>query len=171
MSLEELLKTEREMFKQLGTPTWVLQEFVLRHGRSCAAQPLPKRFRMRQPKNCYWNAQAVVDRNPGRYWYCEGYVQREELPIPVLHGWAVDSFDWVIDPTLSNFDTGRSESHKAQYFGIVFNHPDYRKIRPRGGGPLLVDDYGCRVKDWVKLDPGFQAVIDLALTLRDPTIL
>ena len=163
MTLQELLETERNVWRGLGTAAWLMQDFILKHGRACKAQAKPYRFRWRQMRNCYWNAQEVVDKGRGRYQYAEGYVIREQIPIPILHGWAVDARDRVVDVTLR-------ECAECQYYGIVFTPKQYKSMRPYGGGPLLDGLHGFQTDNWLKLDPGYKSVVDEAISASRSTV-
>jgi hypothetical protein len=151
--MRELIEAERDIWKRGGCSGWVLQEFILRHGRECVAQPLPRRFRKRIPKACYWNAQALVKQVGGRLAYCEGYVTLPKCPILILHAWALDDHDRVIDPTIG--EPGRSE-----YFGVPFGWKDFLRLRPRaGGGPFLDGPCGFQTGLWLEFDPSFKEVL------------
>jgi hypothetical protein len=152
----------RDMMKQLGAGGWVLYELMLRYGKECSPQPLPARYKMRAPKACFWNAQGLVNRSR-RLRYTEGFVRRPEIPLLIHHAWAVDAQNRVVDPTLSNYRTFKSESHEAEYFGIVFNPEDYKRLRPRGGGSFLDSGCGYRISLWLEFAPEFEPVLWEAL--------
>jgi hypothetical protein len=159
--IQELVQEERNQWKDMGAGSWVLHEFLLRHGRTFKSQPLPSRFKFRPQRACYWNAQEVVQNSRGRLRYAEGYVWSPELTLLILHGWAVDDSDHVIDPTLRS-DVHVSSSGKSQYFGIAFSPETYKMMRPRGGGSLLDGECGYRTSWWIKMDPSFERVLEQA---------
>lgn len=129
-NLEQWAKAGRH-FKQPGA--WLREAFVLAKGIDCTPQPLPEGIRKGYPKRCFRNARALV----ARRWsliYCEGYVQSDELPIPVHHAWAIDAMFRVIDPTLENPET-------FAYVGIPVERTLLRRFSQRNSEALLVDDF------------------------------
>lgn len=159
--LKELIEHERDVWKLVGTGNWVLHEFILRHGQPFVSQPLPKRFKMRQIKACYWNAYKVMRNNP-RLRYAEGYMYVPGCPLLFHHAWCVDAQNRVVDPTLQELNSSKSRSGGAQYFGIVFE----KRWIPRGGGSVLEGWHGYKIQTWLKFDPGFAAVLAEALEFQ-----
>lgn len=156
-TLEHYLVQMRDGFKSLGAGV-SFDDFVLRNGRSFPGRPLPARYRVRLPKMCYWNTYRLVARSKTLR-YCEGYVGRKDLPIPIQHAWAIDRHDQVVDVTLQDWETGESNSHLAEYFGIVFEREHLDPSRQGSG--LLNDHIGVPNLDlWYKIDPGFKELLE-----------
>ncbi|MFB2561571.1 hypothetical protein [Rhizobium sp. IMFF44] len=73
--------------------------------------PKPGWLRMGERRNCFNTATAyAVTRND--IFYVEGYALEPELPIPVQHGWLVDTNGRVIDVTYD-------DTTDHVYFGIA----------------------------------------------------
>lgn len=163
--ITDRLRAERDMYKTVGSGCWVLPEFVLRYGTVCVPQQLPKRYRMRMPKACFWNAQDLVKKSKVLR-YVEGYTCRPAMPILIPHGWCVDRENRVIDPTLADYKTGESDSHTSEYIGVIFEPELYKALRPRGGGSFFDSGFGYRTDLFVSYDPAFQSVVDEALATK-----
>jgi len=111
----DFLNTTMLAFQKLGHDMPLFQ-FVLEHGRTFRAQPLPSGFRRGVPKECFNNALNLVIDDAGNergLVYCEGYAFRPGL-IPVHHGWCCDMEGNVIDNTWD-------DSEQCHYLGIPFN--------------------------------------------------
>jgi hypothetical protein len=158
VKIKSMIENERDAFKLLGSNTWVLHELILRNGQECISQPLPSRFKLRPQRACYWNAQRLI-RKKSKLRYCEGYMSRPDLPLLINHAWAVDPEDRVIDPTLRAQGAHWSGSGEAGYFGIVFSRELMAQLKPRLGGPLLMDDWRYRLDRWNLIDPGLVVTI------------
>ena len=78
-------------------------------------QPLPKRYRLGTPRNCYEDA-ALLALDSRRLTYVEGYAMSI---FPVPHAWCVDPQGRVVDKTWAAVDaafpTNRSN---LAYFGL-----------------------------------------------------
>lgn len=85
--------------------------YLLQRSREWEAAPLAYEVERGQPKMCYVNAYQLAVRNPGRFFYVEGYAN---AVIPVEHAWCVDRKGRVIDPT-PYWEDGKD------YFGVKFN--------------------------------------------------
>jgi hypothetical protein len=143
---------ERDAWKHLGAGAWIYHEFILRNGWGWISQPLPKQYKMQQPKNCYWNAQALVRRSKGKLWYVEGFVLCKDLPLLIQHGWAIDGRGAVVDNTLQHYVTGESRSGQAEYYGVVWPTEYFTG----DSGPVMMDDISYRLDNWKKRDPHFE---------------
>ena len=87
--IKERLISLRDSFKSLGgNGAWLLYDFLLRYGKLYGGEALPKRYVRRTPKACFYNARQLVFASKNLE-YCEGYVCRLSLPIPIHHAWAV----------------------------------------------------------------------------------
>jgi hypothetical protein len=152
--IEEWIVVERDSWKSVlnGAPSgaWLMHEFLLRNGKRFVSQPKPERYKMRQPKACFWNAARLAKRSRVLR-YAEGYVASPDIPILIHHAWNVDREDRVVDVTLQDWKTGESRAGNAQYFGIVFE----AKHLPKEGGSMLDSGRGYRIDLWLALDPGF----------------
>lgn len=159
MDILEWITQERDSWRSLGANpgAWLMQEFVLRNGKSFYSQPKPRRYRIRTPKQCFHNSRALVNQSKGNLRYAEGYMASPDLPLLFHHAWTVDEDDRVVDVTLQNYDTEESRSGKAEYFGLVFP----KEIWPTSGGPSMLDSgRGFRIDLWLTIDPGFAAIIN-----------
>jgi hypothetical protein len=78
---------------------WMAAEFLVRMGIECEAQSLPAKYSKMTEKYCFDNVSKLVGRRTGLR-YCEGYIARDDFPIPIHHAWAIDWENRVIDPTL-----------------------------------------------------------------------
>jgi hypothetical protein len=164
--IEEWIAVERDSWKSImngvASGAWLMHEFLLRNGKRFVSQPKPKRYKMGIPKACFENTRALVSRSRGRLRYAEGYVASAELPLLILHAWAVDSKDRVIDTTLQDILTRESRSAEAQYFGIVFP----KEIWPKWGGLSVLDsDRGYRIPLWLTVDSGFREFLPKEFSL------
>ena len=125
--------------KPSKSPPASFAEFLLRNGRAFKGRPLPARYSMKMPRMCYFNSSQIVGKNH-RLRYCEGYVILADLGIPIQHAWAIDPYDRVVDVTLQDYETGKSRSGMAEYFGIVFERRHL--VRKYRGSGLLADHCG-----------------------------
>jgi hypothetical protein len=158
--IKENLISLRDSFKALGgNAAWLLYDFVLRYGKVYGGEPLPKRYIRRAPKACFYNARGLVLAAKGLE-YCEGYVLRADLGIPIHHAWAVKAGK-VIDPTLR-------DPENCEYLGITF---DRRYLEPslRYSGQLLTAYEGLRVDFLKGLYPEYAPVIEQAIANRFKT--
>jgi hypothetical protein len=117
-NITTMLKELRETRGQ-GTPRKFIsiEELVLAHGKYYTPQELPKNFPRMPAKNCYQNAQKLVEEQYRTNYhddkgytltYVEGYAISV---IPLLHAWVIDDKGNVIDPTW--------EDTSGEYFGIA----------------------------------------------------
>lgn len=86
--------------------------FLLKLGRSWAAQRLPRGVARGPQRQCYENAGRLALQQPG-FTYVEGYAYPSGL-IPVAHAWCVDERGYVVDNTLA-------EPGSTVYFGVAFS--------------------------------------------------
>lgn len=162
IDIKDWITQERDAFKNIGmvgpsNGAWLMQEFLLRNGRLFYSQPKPRRYKMRTPKYCFYNARMLAKRSHGALGYAEGYLASPGLPLLIHHAWCVDADHRVIDNTLQDRNTDESRSATAQYFGMVFPP----EIWPKGGGESMLDSgRGFRIDLWVTIDPEFKAIID-----------
>lgn len=110
---------------------WLFQALVLRQGIVCNAQPLPDKYRRALPKQCFRNAADLV-RKRRNLSYCEGYVAHHNLPFPIHHAWAIDSYNRVIDNTLA-------EPFAHVYMGVAFTRKEYFAVKTRSSSSLFLD--------------------------------
>lgn len=121
---------------------WLMEEFVLLEGIDCIAQPLPRRYRRRLPKQCFANAAALVRRVPGLI-YVEGYVASPRVPFPVHHAWAIDADHAVIDPTLG-------DPELCAYVGVPVTREDYvARTRQGNSASMFLDEIGVVRVEWI----------------------
>ena len=80
------------------------EDLVLREGTTYTRLGSTKGHPMGVPKRCYANATRLVDGNPGRLTYVEGFAMSGEVGIAVEHAWAVDGAGSVVDTTWPDSD-------------------------------------------------------------------
>lgn len=142
------LTQTRDVWRQAGAGAWLFYDFVLAQGRYYPGQCLPRRYRRRQPKACFFNARSLV-LGSKRLRYCEGFAMSLRLGIPFEHAWALSPDDEVIEPTLT-------DANLYQFFGLPFDRAWLRREWRWTG--ILRDDIGVyrdevmRVlaPDWVR---------------------
>ncbi len=128
----QAIKDERKILKQLadqakakgltvlGGDYWRLLDYILAHGQEFKGRELPRRYRQRELKHCYFNAWSLV-RSSKALRYVEGKCASAVHFLPFDHAWAIDTNDRVVDPTLQDLDdNGRSTAGEYEYFGVVF---------------------------------------------------
>lgn len=116
----------------------VTQEIVSQYGKVYQAAPCPDRFRPGIPKQCFDNSAKLMlrYRRKPQLLYVEGYVQLNEIPLPIAHGWCVEEgSDLVIDVTLRD---------AALYFGIAFNREYVKFHRANSDCTSLFNDWEHR---------------------------
>jgi hypothetical protein len=104
------LEDTLSMIARLIDPYPSIERFILNYGQQWPGRPLPANYNKRKPGYCYMNSYRLMISSELRY--VEGYAQREELSIPVLHAWCLDEDDAVVDTTWARPET-------CQYFGVV----------------------------------------------------
>lgn len=135
------------------------ERFVLRNGKEFVGRKKPKRFKQGQPKNCFQNTTHLVTDDIGLR-YVEGYVTRDDLPIPILHAWAIDAKNRVIDITLK-------EPEKYHYMGVVVTRKElYKELHRNKVYGLFDHGLGMNV-DWMfRRDPGLKDEIEPLMIVR-----
>lgn len=86
----------------------------------------------RTPKQCFHNATLLTYRNSNLV-YAEGFFCSERLPIPLVHGWCLDTETGeVVDPTINN-------PEECEYYGLFLDKNTHRKVmfRTEAYGVLL----------------------------------
>jgi hypothetical protein len=116
-------------------------------GQYYKGQALPKRYRRRPPKACFYNARSLA-RGSKRLRYCEGYAMNLELPILFGHAWALDPADRVIDPTLEH-------PENYQFYGISMG--DQFLTRERRYSGVLQNEFGWREESFRQFAPEWAA--------------
>ena len=152
---ERLLKVMRLTVQKIKKirpvfPHGVNQSFVLKYGQSYEPQPLPKGFRMGQPKQCYFNSAVQAVRKPNLI-YVEGFAIGKGFP-DIHHAWLVErGSNKVIDRT-TVFDA---------YFGIPFRTAFVRKQWNTSDGlPIMGDVEGGGYPLFEMTDAEIRAVIE-----------
>jgi hypothetical protein len=99
--LKDRLAFESAAWRQIKAPpgAWCFQEFLLRVGTACIAQPLPAAYPRMMPNACFQNAATLVGGSRHSR-YCEGFALLQGFSLPVHHAWAIDAENRVVDPTL-----------------------------------------------------------------------
>jgi hypothetical protein len=151
-SLRDNLAFEAATWRRLKAPpgAWMTQEFLVRLGIECAAQPLPAKYPKMTEKYCFDNTAKLVRRRTGLR-YCEGYVVRDGFPISIHHAWAIDWENRVIDPTLG-------EPERYAYLGYPVALAKRKRWLSRGSESVLDTGSGINFKFMLRECP---ALIDL----------
>lgn len=138
-TIEDYLRATAATFKKPLTtkpPFSCFEAFVLAYGRSFESKPYPKslnKYRGEDEHACFKNAWWLVLESDGKYRYVEGYaapgtslVQLGDAVYPnaILHGWVIDRYDRVIDPTWPE--------KGGVYFGVVFDFDYLMRTSVRG---------------------------------------
>lgn len=155
MSLRASLAAEANAWRKLNAPpgAWMTLEFLVRKGVAGHPQRLPDRYPRMMPKACFQNAAQLV-RNRSNLRFCEGYVVRDSFPIYVLHAWAIDRDDRVIDPTLE-------EPERYEYVGYPMSLATRRRwIKPPNNISVLDTGSGINFKFMLNECPELIDLID-----------
>jgi hypothetical protein len=126
-TIEDLLRMRAKAHRKTNpstTPFAGMEGFVLTYARHFHPKPYPRRLNAFRGEEhaCFKNAWWMVLESKGKLRYVEGFAaQKDSLvrygktlyPNAILHGWAIDEHDRVIDPTW--MDKG------SLYFGVVFD--------------------------------------------------
>ncbi len=123
-----------------------VRAYVEEHGQEWQAQPVPDGYERGTAKECYKNASQLVMYNPEELRFVEGYASYKDTGIAVMHAWAVDKHDRVIDVTVPNptdwhyfgvqYDTKKYMRHleKTMMYGVLGgDQKAAAKIMKRGG--------------------------------------
>jgi hypothetical protein len=106
-----------------------IEDFVLKNGKQY--DYAVSGVRKGKMKECFMNAYHLVQRDPSLT-YVEGYAKTKNLPIAVLHAWAVDKDGNVHDPT---WEDGSS------YFGVSFSRDFVEETIVSKGTYGVIDNY------------------------------
>lgn len=103
--------------------------YILQHAQEWGPRIHPKDVEEGDPRGCFLNAYKLAARNPGRFFYVEGFAT---AVIPTEHAWCVDRQGRVIDCT-PYWEDGRD------YFGVKFTMPTLHAIQriTQGYGALV----------------------------------
>jgi hypothetical protein len=117
----------------------VIEDFILRVGIDCIAQPLPKGIKRGTPKMCFYNSYQLVRRR--KYLrFCEGVVLSHKLPIAIHHAWAIDAENRVVDCTLG-------DPTQYTYIGVPI---DTTEVRGRPSCSMFLDYVGRINLEWMR---------------------
>jgi hypothetical protein len=122
----EMLKQQAESWAALAKmqnfadahPTF--HQWLLENGEECGPVVKVKGQHMKRIKECYMNSMTAITRSEvdtDEWFYTEGVVLVDDLPILIDHAWLTNRKGEVLDLTLRSQD-------KATYFGIPFK-PNY----------------------------------------------
>jgi hypothetical protein len=136
--LAEAVKAWKQLKASPGA--WLREEFVLRCGVSGHKIALPGKYPRGMIKMCFYNSICLVRRFNRSLRYCEGFVIDPELPIPILHAWALDKDDNIIDVTLSE-----ARAAALQYLGVAVTTKEYRQWTGPQSASLLDCGIGLNV--------------------------
>lgn len=118
---EQMLRWKADGWRKLAEGRdcpFIFEEWLLKNGEPFG--PIikrPKGLHLKKIKQCYQNTfQAVLynEVDPTEWFYTEGVVHRDGLPIEISHAWLSNRKGEVIDLTL------RDAGPKETYYGIPF---------------------------------------------------
>jgi hypothetical protein len=154
----EALEATRDGWAAIGAPA-IGERFVLRNGQTFTGAKRPRGVRRGTPNNCFQNTTHQVTDNP-ELRYVEGYTTHKHLPFPILHAWAIDADDRVIDVTLKT-----PEEH--EYMGVVVaRHQLWRELHRTKVYGLFDHGLGMNVHWMFRRDPGLKDEIEPVLAIR-----
>jgi hypothetical protein len=100
-----------------------LFERLAAEGRYFAPRPLPKRYKLGTPGNCFEDAGRLA-LNSDSLTYCEGIAMSV---FPVHHAWCIDSKGRVVDKTWAAVDAKiNTDRPNIAYFGVAIDDDDLR---------------------------------------------
>lgn len=123
----------RRVMQEFGLPSNTekgLKEFVREHGSFSDSDffVLPENKVQALSQECYYNAWALmIDRTD--LFYCEGFLNIDSCPIPVLHGWCVDANGQIHDPSVPQ---GSRRMYYGLTYGKQFASDQWEQLRARG---------------------------------------
>lgn len=155
MSFRGFLAQQSVNWRSLRAPpgAWIMEEFLAQVGIDCAAQALPPEFVRLVPHACFDNTARLVRRMRCKLRYCEGYIGRDDLPIPIHHAWAIDADNRVIDPTLA-------EPEKYSFIGFPISLAERRRWISEHSQSVFDTGVGRNVKFMVQQHPPLLDLID-----------
>lgn len=114
----------RKMYEERGEPLRMPisdTEVILEFGKPMVRRhKLDEKVVQSKTRQCYANAWSIKNRRRAQNLrYCEGYVQLESCPIPVHHGWCLNEYDEVVDPSVD-------QNESAVYYGVEY-YNDFAK--------------------------------------------
>lgn len=121
--VEGMMRLNRTLNNRDVRPYHTVEGFVLTHGFPMTWAKAPRELKQGPPKQCFSNSATTLllpDNYQGRYRYCEGFVYRESLAVPVNHAWltpeagagaGADAYDRTIVP---------DKDELIVYYGCVF---------------------------------------------------
>lgn len=153
--LFDMLNERVALFEQAGCPS-LLERFVLRNGQEREGNALPRDIRKAKPKMCFMNAAHLATQMDGVEYY-EGLAITDRIPLPIHHAWVVRD-GVLIDNTWAN-------PRAARYLGVHIPKRTLIKtlIKQKVYG-VLDTGTGYNFELMAELDPGFQAIIEQAIT-------
>lgn len=124
--IEQQLKWKADAHRQLMPDSpFIFSEWLLKYGK--AMGPVIKRrgtgLRLGAKKQCYQNSFQALSRHmvdPNEWFYTEGVVMREKLPIEIDHAWLSNAKGEVLDLTLRPPMNKKRKQENDLYFGIPF---------------------------------------------------
>lgn len=103
-------------------------DFLLQHGQMFDVKKKPKGIRFGKVGECYRNAFTVVNGDPDRFEYVEGYAEGG-IGFPVQHAFVLDREDGkVFDVTWRPTLLDGSKRNASDYFGVVFPYDEIVRI-------------------------------------------
>jgi hypothetical protein len=120
MDAREMLQHQVEVWAKLMPERGqTFDQWLLDNGEVCG--PARSAEKLGTPKQCYENSfnavQFFSDCDLTEWFYTEGVVLRDNMPLAINHAWLTNRQGEVIDVTLRDAD-------QCTYFGIPFD-PDY----------------------------------------------
>lgn len=158
-NLKSYLTETTKGWAMLGHPA-VSERFVLRNGQVFEGRKRPKGYRRGTPKECFSNSARLVQKDLFGLRYVEGYVISKDLPIPILHAWAIDAEDRVIDVTIK-------EPEKHEYMGVVVSGTElWRELCRLKHFGLIDTGMGLNVRWMFERDPELKAEVEAIINKR-----
>jgi hypothetical protein len=153
--LFDMLTQRVEQFAAIGAPC-LLEQFVIRNSVERKGDPLPRDVKKARPRECFMNAAHLATRLDGVEYY-EGLAITDRIPLPIHHAWVVRD-GVLIDNTWAN-------PRGARYMGVHIPKPTLIKtlIKQKVYG-VLDPGTGYNFDLMSELDPGFEAIIEQAIT-------
>jgi hypothetical protein len=143
----EYLTQVTDMMAEAGIKVEMSQDmFILKNAILFERGDRPEGIDQGEMKMCFKNASELALWNP-RYIYCEGYAMPGTIPLPMHHGWCIDTeTGLVVDPTWEDgfnyfgvpFKTEfvRQELLRREQYGVI--DMNWKLLREQAYGP---DDY------------------------------
>lgn len=115
-----MLKQDADIYRSMGRGP-IFHEWLLENGELCGQRVKRKGLTLMAKKQCFSNSMQTIMRRQvdwTEWFYTEGVVASEDLPILIDHAWLTNRDGEVLDRTLRKGLNGESRVHS--YYGIPF---------------------------------------------------